>query len=277
MIGYFAAEMPYRENDPKAGEEAENRAALERLASAGLAKKARLAADEQSAQLAAKTRVTSSRFQARAWTAPRKLRFVGFWLVACGVVGVITAIVSLVMKHDLALAIAMGIIGFIVANMSALSAIPVMILYAIHSAMWRRRDAVAFAAWAASLPFPFARFVETLSLDHSLTDIRVIVRFARDVPEATTLEGLVGNLEQLRRAKVVRGERACAFFASSLSDELEEPPNDVAAFLRELTQKVLLPLHAVHEIESAELDEADSRQTWDFGDEREKLVKMLGP
>ncbi len=102
------------------------------------------------------------------------------------------------------------------------------------------------------------------------------MRFSHEVPSATTLDGLVGNLEKPDRAKVVRGERACAFFASSLSDA-DEPPNDVATFIRELVSKVLLPLDAVHEIERAELDEGDSRQTWDFGDEREKLVKLLGP
>ena len=151
-----------------------------------------------------------------------------------------------------------------------------MILYAIHSAIWKRRDAVTFATWASSLPFPFARFVETLSLDHSLSDVRVIVRFVRDAPDRTVLEGLVGNLDKPDRMKVVIGDRACAFFASSLSDG-DEPPNDVAALLRELVAKVLLPLHAVHEVDRAELDEADSRQTWDFGDEHDKLVKLLGP
>jgi hypothetical protein len=268
--------MPYRENDPKAGEDAENRAALERLATVGLAKKAKLVADEQSAQLAARTRVTSARFRTRAWTSPRKLRFVGFWLAACVSVAVLTAIIALVVSRDIAEAIAYGIIAFFIANLSALTAIPVMILYAIHAAIWKRRDAVAFATWGASLPFPFAKFVETLSLDHSLNDVRVIVRFASEAPESTTLEGLVGNLDKPDRAKVVRGERACAFFASSLSDG-DEPPNDVAAFLRELTAKVLLPLHAVHEIEHAELDEADTRQTWDFGEEHDKLTKLLGP
>lgn len=268
--------MPYRENDPKAGEEAENRAALERLAAAGLAKKAKLAADVEAAQLEERTRATSARFRARAWTSPRKLRFTGFWEVVCGGVGVVSGLVTLITSRDLANAIAVGIIAFILANVSALMAMPVVVVYVIHSAIWKRRDAVAFVAWSSSLPFPFARFVETLSLDHTLSDIRVIVRFAREVPDATVLDGLVGNLDKPDRAKVVRGERACAFFASSFNDG-DDPPNDVAAFLRELVAKVLLPLHAVHEIERVELDEADSRQTWDFGDERDKLVKLLGP
>jgi len=269
--------MPYRENDPKAGEEAENRAALERLAAAGLAKKAKLAAEAQSAQLEARTRATSDRFRARAWSSSRKGRFVGFWLAACAAVAFVWTIGALVVTRDLAVAIANGILAFIVANMSALTAIPVMILYAIHSSIWKRRDAVAFAAWPTSLPFPFARFVETLSLDHSLKDVRVIVRFARDVPDTTTLDGLTGNLDKPGRTKVIRGERACAFVASSFDDGDDEPPNDVAVFLRELVAKVLLPLHAVHEIERAELDEADTRETWDFGDEHDKLVKLLGP
>lgn len=274
MIRYFAAEMPYRENDPKAGEEAENRAALERLAAAGLAKKAKLAAEEQSAQLAARTRATSARFRGRAWIAPRKLRFIGFWFAACGAVALAWAIVSLVVWRDLAGAIANGIIAFILANVSSIAVIPVLALYALHASLWRRRDAAMFVAWSQSLPFPFARFVETLSLDHTLSDVRVIVRFVRDVPDATTLDGLVGNLERSKHTQLVRGERACAFFASSLTDG-EDAPNDVAAFLRELAQKVLLPLHAVHEIERVELDEADTRQTWDSGDERNKLIELL--
>jgi hypothetical protein len=268
--------MPYRENDPKAGEEAENRAALERLAAAGLAKKAKLVADVQSAQLAARTRATSARFRTRAWTSPRKLRFTGFWLAACGVVAFVTMIVSLIKTRDLAEAIAYGIIGFILANLSALTAIPIGLLYTLHAAIWRRRDAVAFVAWSQSFPFPFVRFVETLSLDHSLGDVRVIVRFAREPPDAAMLDGLVGNLDKPDRAKVVRGERACAIFASSFNDA-DEPPNDVAAYLRELVAKVLLPVHAVHEIVGVEVDEGDSRQTWDFGEEHDKLVALIGP
>jgi hypothetical protein len=268
--------MPYRENDPKAGEEAENRAALERLAAAGLAKKAKLAADEESARLAARTRSTSARFRARAWTSPRKLRFAGFWFVACFAVAIVWGIGTLITSRDLAEAIAYAIVAFIVANLSALTAIPIAALYAIHSSIWRRRDAMLFIAWSQSLPFPFARFVETLSLDHSLSDLRVIVRFARDVPEATVLDGLVGNLDNPRRVKVVRGEHACAFFASDLQDS-EGPPNDVAALVREIVAKVLLPLHAVHEIVGAEIDEGDSRETWDFGEPHDKLVALLGP
>jgi hypothetical protein len=270
-----ALTMPYRENDPKAGEEAENRAALERLAAVGLAKKTQLAADRQSEQLAARTRATSTQFRKRAWASPRKLRFTGFWLAACGFVAFGAALVTLVTSRDLAEAIAYGIVAFILANVSAITAIPIMILYAIHAAIWRRRDATTFVAWNTSLPFPFARFVETLSLDHSLNDVRVVVRFVRDVPEASVLDGLVGNLAMPDHVKVVRGERACAFFASSLSDG-EEPPNDVAAFVRELVAKVLLPLHAVHEIERTALDEGDSRASWDFGDEHDKLVALLG-
>src|SRR5207237_8230513 len=139
----------------------------------------------------------------RVWASPPTLPFTGFWLVACGAAGFVTALVTLVASRDLADAIAYGILGFIIANLSALMAVPVMILYAIHSAIWRSRDAAAFAAWGSSLPFPCERFVETLSLDHSLSDMRVVVRFVRDAPDATVLDGLVGNLAKADGVKVV--------------------------------------------------------------------------
>jgi hypothetical protein len=192
----------------------------------------------------------------------------------CFALSILFGLVRLIMTRDLSEAIADVIIAFICLQFSTITALPVLGLYAIHAALWRRRDAVALVAWSASLPFPIAGFVETLSLDHELNDVRVILRFARGMPDPTILDGLVGNLDKPDRAKVVTGEGACAFFRTSLS-ESDEPPNEVVAFLRELVAKVLLPLHAVHTIESARLDEADSRQSWDFGDEHDKLVKLL--
>jgi hypothetical protein len=268
--------MVYREPDPERAHEAEddeeNREALERLAQAGMRKQQALAQAHADAQLLAATRTTSKRFRARALRGPRYVAFVGFWVVVVACLSILTGLANLAVTGDFGRAFAVTSIAFVAYNASALAAIPPMILFGIWSAIWKRRDARELLAWNARLPFPFARFEPTLSLDHTLSVVRVTVWFVGNAPPQDLVVGLRGNLVQSENTSTQIGKRAIAFFCSSLEDG---DFSRVVAFVRDLTEKVLLPLHAVHTIEVAALDEGDERQTWDFGDAAKALKESL--
>jgi hypothetical protein len=249
--------MVYREPDEtrtrEVEEDAENRAALERLAQAGLRKKNALARAAEDARIAERTKTSSSAFLRRALVKPRTLLFVPFWFGACAAVAIASGIVALVWTDDLSWAVAVIAIAFICANASAMSAFPVVLLFALWKTIWKRRDARDLVVWNAALPVPYASFVETLSLDRPLSELRIIARFEGESPPAEIVDGLLGNLAEPRTTTSVRGKHGVAIYRESLSDSDEQC--DLVPFIRELTEKVLLPLHAVHAIARLELAE----------------------
>ena len=271
--------MTYREPDPQRSrevrEDEENREALERLAAAGMRRREALALQHEAARAAERARTAPARFRRRAWRSERKLLFVPVWELTCLASGLVAGVVELILRRDPGDAIGLAIIVFILANASILAALPVMLVYAIYAAIWRRLDARALLAWRDALPFPLERFTETLSLDRDLDELRVLVRFSADAPDAAIVEGLLGNLASPDGLKLVSGPRGHAIYRSGLV-EGDSPPNGLVVHLRELVEKVLLPLHAVHAIERAVVSEPASGETWSSGDARERVTSELG-
>jgi hypothetical protein len=271
--------MVYREPDSQrvkeTAEEDESREALERLAAAGLRKQAQLVERKQADATEAMTRTTTAQFRRRAWRGGRKLRFVGFWFATCTVLSLGYAIFDLLLHRDLADAIASAIVGFVLINgVSLLVVLPLMIVWAIHCALWRRRDARELLAWQAILPFRLDGMVETLSLDHTLSALRIVLRYTGDTPREELVRGLVGHLPDAAELTIVAGNKGQALFRSSLSDG--DGPNEPTVFIRTVVERIALPLHAVHAIAHLSISEADSSETSTWQDAHKRLSDSLG-
>ncbi len=267
--------MVYREPDPKRAHEAEddeeNREALERLARAGMRKQQALAEARADRQLRESTRATSKRFRERALRGPRYFAFVGFWLGFGAALSMLVGLVELIVKRDLVPAVEVSVVAFVIYNLSALGAFPLMIVFGIWRAMWRRRDARDLVAWNARLPFPIAHFETTLSLDHTLDHVRVCAWFSGEAPAKDLVQGLVGNLPRAEQITVQIGKRGVAITA----DVADSTDSYAVPLIVGVAEKVLLPLHAVHAIERTTIQEAKSSDTWESGGDAKAVIAAL--
>jgi len=113
-------------------------------------------------------------------------------------------------------------------------------------------------AWLQALPFPVRGYFRTLGqVPEEERRVRVRIEFRGEPPEREVLEGLFGRVTVPATARLTDGKgagwRAESGPIHSPSFEDVDPTNGaVLGWMRGVVEEVLLPLHAVHPLQSVE-------------------------
>lgn len=122
-----------------------------------------------------------------------------------------------------------------------------LVLAGVRDAARTARTAAAVRAWHAALPFPFPTFIDRLSSPHPLTAGRLVATFAPGTPPAAQelVQGMIG----------LTGHPATRVTVAADALILDHGPGDpeLGRWVRDLVERVLLPVHAAHPLARVEL------------------------
>jgi hypothetical protein len=113
-------------------------------------------------------------------------------------------------------------------------------------------------AWLQALPFPVRGYFRTLGrVPEEERQVRVRIDFQGEPPERELLEGLLGRVTYPASARITGGKGArwraeSGPIRSPAFDDVDPTNGAVLGWMRGVVEEVLLPLHAVHPLQSVE-------------------------